>query len=44
MKKAMVYRILVYVPGLLFLAIAVFVGKSVGFTKNCFDLFNHCLG
>ena len=49
MKKSTMYRAIFYMAGLLVLAfgivqaIADFVRKPVGITKNCFDLFDVCL-
>lgn len=46
MKKSMIYRVLIYIAGLLILAqgivqaIADCIHRSVGFTKNCFDVLN----
>jgi uncharacterized membrane protein YczE len=40
MKKSMIYRVLIYIAGLLILAMADCIHRSVGFTKNCFDVLN----
>ena len=43
MNKKMLYRILIYIAGLLTQAMSDTCGKEVGLVKNCFDVFSICL-